>query len=176
MVWYNERMTRNQILIIVGLIVFLLIVVAIGVWSNKNVQTAPGTMTGPSELPQVATSTAYTPEVPKNVTVTVPTASAPAAPDSSAQLGIFNVTIDKTGFHPSSLVVKDGNIVQIKATSLDGDYDFYIPKKEMYQMIKKGETKPLMFTANMVGTFLFECRDYCPGGQQIQGTLITVAK
>lgn len=171
-------MTRNQILIIVGLIVFLLIVVAIGVWSNRNVQTAPGTMTGAGgvgELP-AATSTAYTPEVPKNAVATVPTASAPAAPDSSAELGIFNVSIDKTGFHPSSLVVKNGNVVQIKATSLDGDYDFYIPKKEMYQMIKKGETKPLMFTANMVGTFLFECRDYCPGGQQIQGTLITVAK
>ncbi len=172
-------MTRNQILIIVGLVVFLLIVVVIGMWNNKNVQTAPGTMTGTGgvgEVPTATTSMTYTPEVPKNAVVTAPAASAPAAPDSSAELGIFNISIDKTGFHPSSLVVKSGNVVQIKATSLDGDYDFYIPKNAMYQMIKKGETKPLMFTANMVGTFLFECRDYCPGGKQIQGTLITVAK
>lgn len=115
----------------------------------------------------------YTASVPTNVVVSEPVASSTAAPGATAEFGIFNLTIDKDGFHPASLVVRQGDIVQIKVTALDGKYDMAIPRKGMYWVINKGQMRPFTFSANEVGTFLFKCRDFCPNGKILQGTLIT---
>lgn len=175
-----NAMTRNQLFIVTGLTVFTAIIITVGI-VNKNTGTntvapipsAEQNSAGLDILKTTTTSATYSKEIPKDAAPTVPVVSAPAAENSTAQYGVFKITIDKDGFHPNSLIVVKGNIVKIEATSLDGDYDMWIPKKEMYWAIKKGETKPFTFTALEVGTFLFKCRDFCPSGKVFEGTIIT---
>lgn len=175
-----NAMTRTQLFIVSGLTVITAIIITAGIITKNKVtnNSAVGTSTeqnnvGLDLLKTNATTSAYSKEVPKDAAPTVPVASAPAAENSTAQFGVFKINIDKDGFHPNSLIVLKGNIVKIEATSLDGDYDMYIPQKEMYWKIPQGSTKPFTFTALETGTFLFKCRDFCPNGKVFEGTIIT---
>jgi plastocyanin len=166
-------MERKQLYIVVGVVVFFALLLTF-VFLKKPVGTG-NNASGMDLLKNGANNAPveYTTTVPSNAVKSVPVASSIAAPGATAEFGIFNLTIDRNGFHPASLAVKRGDIVQIKVTSLDGTYDMWIPRKAMYWKIPKGETKPFTFTAAEIGTFLFECRDFCPSGKILQGTLIT---
>lgn len=172
-------MERKQIYIVIGLVIFVALIVVVSFFQKNKPSERVGQDTqGMDLLKTEATTTpaTFVKKVPQNAVITTPIASAPAAPNTKAEFGIFNLTIDKAGFHPSSLTVKRGNVVQIKVTSLDDDYDMWIPHKEMYWLIPKGDTKPFTFTALETGTFLFQCRDACPSGKILQGILITLDK
>lgn len=116
----------------------------------------------------------FTSEVPQNAKPTEPVIESPAAPNSDAKFGIFNMTVGENGYEPSIITVGQGNLVQIKLTALDGDYDFNMPYKGLYQFVKEGETKQISFGVKTSGTFAFECRDFCPEGKKIMGELVVL--
>lgn len=171
-------MSRKQ-LIILGLTGgFIVLVVVFGFLSTDG--TLPGAMGPGTEGGGTSEGTegvmdgkrVFTPEVPQNAVPTVPEHEAPAAPGSSASLGIFEMNVSSAGFSPSSLVVELGNLVQIRLTAVGGDYDFSMPWTGLYQKVNEGETKQISFQTTAAGTYAFECRDLCPLSGKIQGELI----
>lgn len=172
-------MTRKQLVILVagGLIVVLGII--------GGVLTKKGTpVFGPTEREESATSAPveegtapvaeYTAETPKNAEPTKPQIEAPAAPGRSEKLGIFEMTVSSRGFEPNSITVNKGDVIQIRLTALDGDYDFTVPYNGLYVALKAGETKQVTFGATTAGTFGFTCRDFCPRGKTIGGSIIVL--
>ncbi len=67
-----------------------------------------------------------------------------------------------------------GDVVQIRLTAVGGDYDFAVPWSGLYTAVKEGETKQITFGATSAGTFVFMCRDLCPGGRTINGSIVVI--
>ncbi len=158
----------------VALAIVVLVGIAIGLFLKKE-RVAPGEETGTQNNPPAATTTpVFSPEVPKDATLTPPVHEAPAAPNVPQTLGIFDMTVAAKGFDPASITVKNKNLVTINLTAADGDYDFSMPYTGLYTLVKKGETKQISFQTTGTGTFVFECRDHCPSSGKIQGTVVVI--
>jgi heme/copper-type cytochrome/quinol oxidase subunit 2 len=177
-----ESMDRRERIVVIAALCVFLAIIAFGIyykmWGGKpyagpleeNQFTNELT---PNELLNLQENK-FTPEVPKNATETTPQAEAPAAPNVSAKLGFYDIDMSKDGFSPSSVAVKRGNLVKLRVTAVDGDYDFVIPYLEMSVSIKKGETRQVSFQADAEGTFLFECSTACPSNKKISGMLVMI--
>lgn len=180
----NPRLTRRQVIVLIALGIFVALVIIAGLLAKQGI--LPGVTTPPRGENIVApkggaTSTTpvgastYSPTVPNDAKLSTPAISAPASPNSSQTWGVFTVTASRNGFDPSTITVKKLDLVQIRLTAADGDYDFSVPYLGVsYAATKKGETRQINFQANTSGTFVFECRDYCGGGKIIQGQLIVL--
>lgn len=169
-------MTKRQIAIVITLAVVVLGGIVIGVVTKRPGGDDTVTPNGGQEptsnpsLPEVP----YVSEVPANATLTVPVHEAPAAPNVPQTLGIFSMTVSENGFNPDSITVKNGNLVQINLTAKGGDFDFSMPYTGLYTAVGNNETKQISFQTTGTGTFVFECRDHCPSGKKIQGTVIVI--
>lgn len=172
-------MSRKQIVILALTGGFIILVVLFGFFSKDggrsplvpfsgpDAEVTPGEENGVMDGERV-----FAPEVPEDAVPTVPQHESPAAPNTEVKLGFFDMSVSASGYEPSSLTVKLGNLVQIKLTGVGGAYDFSMPWTGLYQKVNDGETKQISFQTTSVGTFLFECRDFCPVGKKIQGELI----
>lgn len=173
-------MSRKQVVILAALGGFVALVAVFGVLSKGGslfTAPSPSATEENGEMPGEAPGEeerAYTADVPEDATPTTPDVSAPAAPGSSASLGIFDMTVSRSGFEPSVLTVKFGNLVQIRLRATDGDYDFSMPWSGLYSVVRAGETRQISFQTTNTGTYLFECRDLCPSGKTISGQLIVL--
>ncbi len=167
-------MTKKQTIIVIALTIVVLIGIAIGLFPKKEKGTSGGEAGMQNTSPATTTAPIFSPEVPKDATLTVPVHEAPAAPNVPQTLGIFDMTVAANGFEPNSITVKNKNLVTINLTAADGDYDFSMPYTGLYTLVKKGETKQISFQATGTGTFVLECRDYCPKAEKIQGTVIVL--
>ncbi len=171
---------HKQAIILVALAVFIVAEIIIfgvldfgerdGIFSRIP---ADVTQEGDEEDVEVLPPT-YTSDVPKDAQLDEPETEVPAAPGTDETLGIFNIKVSKDGYEPSTLTVKKGNLIQINLTAVDGDFDFSMPYKSLYQFVKKGETKQVSFGVKTSGTYNFMCRDYCPGNKVIEGKLIVI--
>gem|GEM_PF-1991514 len=171
-------MTRSQIIILSVLGVIVCALVLIGIFHQKNLllgleeERQPQTIVPPREE---AKTFGFSPEVPKDVSTTTPEIiNTPAAPGIQLSFGMVDLKMTKKGFFPSQIAMKQGNFLKIFVNAEDGDYDFSIPTLSLYTSVKRGETKPVTLTAGTSGTFLFECKDLCPAGGRIQGTLVVL--
>ncbi len=172
-------MSRKQIIVLALTGGFIALIIIFGVLRGDGMlpgMTAPPDGTGGDAtggLDGVAGSERkFTPEIPEDVVPTVPAQEAPAAPGSSASLGIFEMSVSSSGFNPSPLAVRLGNLVQIRLTAVGGDFDFSMPWTGLYQKVNEGETRQISFQTTAAGTYVFECRDFCPMGRIIRGELI----
>jgi len=173
----NFEMTKKQWIILGVLIVFVIIVVVFGVSQNKKTEEQPIQQ---EEVPTDVSATGtkrveFIPEVPKNATATVPKEQYVVG-GSDSSFGVYDINISKAGFSQTNLTVKKSDFVKVKITGVDGEYDFSIPQYGTYVSVQKGETKQVTFIPDTIGTFLFECRDKCPGGQKISGKFIVLPK
>jgi heme/copper-type cytochrome/quinol oxidase subunit 2 len=179
-------MTRKQTVIIIVLAVVVLGGLIVGVFvRNGEIPAGPaGSVSGgnfsTSTLPAGSvvsgTTVLYNPTVPQNATASIPVQSAPAAPNVSEQLGIFNMTVSASGFSPVTLTVHQGDLVQIRVTAVGADYDIVIPYMGLSATVAKGETKQISFGATSSGTFGFSCDKKCPAGGKISGEIIVLPK
>jgi len=173
-------MTRKQVVILVAVGLFVVLGVIFGlIYKPAGEITAPGTDAGgntpiPIEELGLEPGDVFTSEVPKNAKPTVPAEQSVAAPGAEEKFGIFNMTVSSSGFNPGNITVKYGDVVQIRLTAEGGDYDFVMPYSGLYTEVKKGETKQITFGATSAGTFVFMCRDFCPPGKAISGSLIVL--
>ncbi len=175
-------MTRQQIitLSVLGVIVFGLIL--FGVFYQKN-QLLGIDERGQQDEPIIppreeAKTFGYSPEIPKDVvTTTVGKAEAPASgnPSLDTKMRFYDMKATVRGFSPSNIAVNKGDTVEIDFTAVDGAYDLDFPYLGAYfSTVKKGEMKKFPFDTSIPGTFIFECRNSCPPGGKIQGTLIVL--
>lgn len=114
----------------------------------------------------------YNSATPKNPDITKPVIELPASTNADITLSVFNISISQNGFSPKTITTKSGHDININITAVDGDYDMTIPYMGTRVIVKKGETKQMHFLATTPGTFLYQCENYCPFGQRIEGTLI----
>lgn len=176
-----KAMTKRQIIILSALGAFVLLLVVWGLAgggpmgpNGSSPEDTGGAVGGNEDAPSNAPPPTYTSEVPLDATPTAPVVEAPAAPGRDERLGIFDMTVSAAGYNPSALTVKLGDLVQIRLTAAGGDYDFSMPWSGLYQSVKKGETKQISFQTTAVGTYLFQCRDFCPSGKTINGQVIVL--
>jgi heme/copper-type cytochrome/quinol oxidase subunit 2 len=73
----------------------------------------------------------------------------------------IKVTAKKYAFDPAVIQVHQGDHVRLAITALDHDHGFKLEAFKIDQLVKKGETATVEFTADQSGTFPFECSHFC---------------
>ena len=163
----------NKNLFIVVLIVILL-AGGIFVFSKISKKTAPENVDKNENLPS-DTSDYFVADIPANSELTKPELEIPASPSAEREkLRLFKISATRTGFNPENITVNKGDLVQIQINALDGDYDFSLPWIGIYQFIKKGEQKRVSFQVTDKGTLFFECKNFCPAGSIIKGSIVVL--
>jgi cytochrome c oxidase subunit II len=85
----------------------------------------------------------------------------------------FKMTADHYAFDPSVITVKKGEKVRLFITALDHDHGIKIPAYDIDQMLPKGSTATIEFTADKAGTFEFKCSVPCgKGHRNMKGKLV----
>ena len=166
-------MDKTQTIIVFIIVVLVVAAIVYVILSSSNKTSEPIGVTTESPSSSSAVSKTYKAEVPKDAVLSKPVTEVPAAPNVKEKLGFFDMTVTKNGYEPSSLTVKKGNLVQLRLTAVDADYDWSMPFAGLYKMIKKGEIGEVGFGATLAGTFIFECKDYCPA-KNSKGTVVVM--
>jgi len=172
--------SRKQVIILVAVGLFVALGVVFGFIYRpaREVFTSGVAKNGNTPVSMdnlgLPTGEVFTSEVPKDAKLTAPAGQSAAAPGVEEKLGIFNMTVSANGFEPNSITVKLGDVVHINLTARGGDYDFAMPWSGLYASVKNGEAKPITFGATSAGTFLFSCRDMCPAGKTIRGSIVVL--
>ena len=86
--------------------------------------------------------------------------------------GEIQVTAEKYDFKPDAITVKKGDRVKLVITALDRDHGFRIDAFHINLRLPKGQAVTIEFTADQVGTFPFECSQFCGlGHKKMKGKL-----
>lgn len=167
-------MSRKQIFIIAGLVLLAAAFLALGLFANKPLPPPPANGIDLLQKKSATTSApaTFSPEVPKDAVISVPVSSAPTPAGNGNIFGVYAISASASGYSPNSITVKKGDVVKIELTAVDAKYDFSLQGYGNYIVAERGEMKKVSFMPDTVGTFLFTCRDFCPAGKKIQGTLI----
>jgi cytochrome c oxidase subunit II len=85
----------------------------------------------------------------------------------------IKVTAKKFAFDPNVITVKRGDHVRLLITATDHDHGFKLAAFDIDQLIKKGDTATIEFTAAKAGTFPFQCSHFCGMGHgKMKGKLV----
>lgn len=171
---------RQKITLIVSVLVVLGLIIA-GITTKKNVPARDGEQPAESGIennvtagaPEEEKNAVFTEETPAFAKLSKPKEETVADKGTGAKLGTFEIRISSGGYTPNELTVKKGDVVQIRVSAVDADYDFTIPYIGIYQFIEKGDAKTVSFRATDVGTLAFTCRDNCPRSGK-EGKLIVI--
>ncbi len=197
-------MDQKQIKIIVGVAVVVVVGALLAIGSNQgwfgaksvtpeaNISTTttsnvntPGTDVFRPEqkdaLPTVeggtrvvADETIKTPEVGASSTpkdVAVPTNVLETGPSAFRQ---FEMKGEGGKYTPSTLVVNEGDVIDINFTAVDAKYNVFFPDFGVYRTIEKGASMKIQFQGYPFGKYGFYCKDIC--GKEVTGTLIVNKK
>lgn len=112
-------------------------------------------------------------ESPTENGLAVPLASFKTLPGAESKVRTFEITAQKNAFSSQKIIVGEGDIVKIRFTALDNQYDLFFPALGVKTQAKKGETKFIEFQAVSSGSFEFLC-ETC--GPKTKGTLLVAAR
>lgn len=73
---------------------------------------------------------------------------------------------DGNSFDPNSLVVNEGDVIDIQLSAIDRDYEIYLPGLGIYKLVPKGQKSEVQFQAYPAGEHLFACKDDCSNPPQ----------
>jgi heme/copper-type cytochrome/quinol oxidase subunit 2 len=107
--------------------------------------------------------------------VAVPKESISSAPEVESKLRIFEIKGENKAISPSSFRAYQNDIINIKLTAVDQDYDFFLEGYNLQVKAKKGETKTIEFQALNLGVFNFYC-SLCSTKEKKAGNVIVVPK
>ncbi|MFH0806278.1 MAG: cupredoxin domain-containing protein [Candidatus Brennerbacteria bacterium] len=178
-------MSRKQLIILASLGGFIVLVVVFGFISGNEMMPgvlvpsggdeAPGTIEGALNGGQIFTS-----EVPESAVLTTPTQTIEIVNQPGERPGvkfrIFQIVANRNGYTPSSLTVNRGDTVEINLNADGESYDMFSSSAGFYASAAPNAPGKVSFKAGTGGTFLFECRDHCPPGDKIKGTLIVISE
>jgi cytochrome c oxidase subunit 2 len=102
-------------------------------------------------------------------------AGAAQAPGQAVSSGYheFTLTAKNYEFDPGLITVKKGEKVRLFITATDCDHEFKLDAFDINQVLKKGATETIEFSADKAGTFEFKCSVYCGKGHgKMKGKLI----
>jgi cytochrome c oxidase subunit 2 len=87
--------------------------------------------------------------------------------------GEIKVTAKKFAFQPAEIHAKKGDHVKLLITAVDHDHGFKLEAFHVDQLLKKGDTTTVEFTADQAGTFPFACSHVCGlGHHKMKGELV----
>ncbi len=167
----ENQTNKNTWVWVVGVVVLVLVAgyyfMTSSPFINKGGEERGSTSTQPTfnkEVPEVVVQK----EATKPIEVDVPK-------DVKTQFGAYEIKGEGGAFQPAELIVPEGGRVQINFTAVDADYDIsFAPPIGAYLKAKKGETATFGFDASnsKVGAYTFVCKDFCPSGKEMKGTLV----
>ena len=78
-------------------------------------------------------------------------------------------------FDPETIVVYEGETVEITAVSTDVTHGFGLDEYDINRVLEPGEEETIRFTAEEPGTYTFRCTVFCGAGHGgMQGELIVL--
>ena len=166
---------KKKILIVTVIVVVILaVIVFAGYEWRANAPTTSGSAPAASNS-NSGTASAPTPSIVTRTSVpantVVPDKGATGTPANVAVPAVqsvgdaagnvsyrsFNIKIQNNAFSPSTIIVKQGDTVNISLTAVDANYGFTQPNYGFNAEIAKGQTKSAQFQALQSGDFLFYC-------------------
>lgn len=173
-----HTMTKREKIIILVAVILLLGIIGFGfyfqLWQAKPEKEIVVPVEDLIQNSKELQEKKYTAETPKDSAPTKPTETIMLENGNGNQQGIFAITASASGYTPASITVKSGDIITFQLTAQGADYDMFSSSMGFYLSAKKGTTEEIGFKTSLPGTFLFECRDNCPLGGKIQGTIIVL--
>jgi heme/copper-type cytochrome/quinol oxidase subunit 2 len=171
------NVTKREMWIIGGAVVLVVVAIVIGyAWrgnsgagsnaANSSTQSASTTAPHTGVAALVASTTAAVPpgttvpnkgatSTPSNIAV--PVVQGPGNPSGSTSYRSFNISIDGGAYSPSTVIVKQGDTVNLEMTAVDASYAFTQPQYGFNAPIAKGKTQTIQFEASRTGDFTFYC-------------------
>ena len=90
-----------------------------------------------------------------------------------AEVKEFSIIAKNWEFQPSTITVKQGDLVRLKVKSVDAEHSLAIPDYQIDVNLPPNEEKTVEFVADQVGTFKFRCAVFCGEGHKaMTGQLI----
>ncbi|MBI2623585.1 MAG: cupredoxin domain-containing protein [Candidatus Liptonbacteria bacterium] len=180
---------KNSLIIaLVGVLVIVVLVVVAVVLRKRGAvpqeEKSPAPAVRATTTGEIVTRAA----VPVNVTVpgekavnvpanvAVPVSTAPSSPIYNSTHRTFEFKVEGGKFAPDTLIVNKGDVLRVKITAVDRDYDFTQPDYGIALPLKKGAAVSSEFGVSAEGNFLFYCKS-CGGPESgPAGHLIVVPK
>ena len=103
--------------------------------------------------------------------VAVPTNVLETGPSAFRQ---FEMKGEGGKYIPSTLVVNEGDVIDINFTAVDAKYNVFFPDFGVFRTIEKGSSMKIQFQGYPFGKYGFYCKDVC--GKEVTGTLIVNKK
>ncbi len=100
---------------------------------------------------------------------TLPVEGAIAVPETVQKISgnvarrVFSISADNNAFNPPNIIVNEGDVVVIKFTAVDKNYDVSFPDFGIYEAFAKGTTQQISFQAYPYGDYRFFCTKACSG-------------
>jgi heme/copper-type cytochrome/quinol oxidase subunit 2 len=107
--------------------------------------------------------------------IAVPKESIGSAPEVESKLRIFEVKGENGVIFPVNFRAYQNDIINIKLTAVDQDYDFSLEGYNLQVKAKKGEIKTIEFQALNLGVYNFYC-SLCSTKEKPAGKIIIVPK
>ena len=169
---------KKDILVIGGVIVSTIVIIFIGFWIHSAMAPSLQQMLGVGGSSNGNNGTSASPTASGIATVTAvpggtvaPNAGATNAPSNVAVPAVqsagdpsgdvsyrsFNISISGGVYSPSTVIVKQGDTVNLELTAADANYAFTQPNLGFDIPIAKGKTQRIQFAALQVGDFIFYC-------------------
>jgi heme/copper-type cytochrome/quinol oxidase subunit 2 len=187
----------KKIVVVVAVIVVVVAVIAV-VWhwrsaNNTNNTAATGAATSDVAV-ESSTSTSGAPTsstrlaVPANAVVpnegasstpanvAVPVVQGVGDPAGNVAYRSFNINIQNGAYIPSTVIVNQGDTVNLELTAVDAAYGFDQPDLGFNTAIPKGKTQTIQFQALNTGNFTFYCASCGGPSKGPVGHIIVVAK
>lgn len=82
-------------------------------------------------------------------------------PVNSHMLWVIEMKGENNAFEPPSLIVKEGDVVDIRLSAMDRDYEIYLPQLGIYKLVAKGSKSEIQFQAYPAGEHVFSCKANC---------------
>lgn len=181
---------RKKVIFYAVVIIVVVAVMAWAVWYGKNPNVAsPSSSVNPTvaNMPAAPSSSTRT-AVPANAVVPDKGASnAPAnvavpvvqgAGDAAGNVSYrsFNITIANGAYNPDTVIVNQGDTVNLELTAVDASYGFDQPDYGFKVAIPEGKTQTIQFQALVTGTFKFYCASCGGPSKGPVGQIIVVPK
>ncbi|MCR4328016.1 MAG: cupredoxin domain-containing protein [Patescibacteria group bacterium] len=85
----------------------------------------------------------------------------------------FDIAVTGNNYNPSTIVVNEGDVIDISLTAEDKDYNIFFPDFGVYKEVIKGQTGKLQFQGYPFGQYKFVCDECTPS---FEGKLIVNEK
>ena len=94
--------------------------------------------------------------------------------EEESEVKLYEILALSDGFNPQETIVSKDEASQISVIAEDGDYDIVFPDPlDKHFILKTGQSAVFRIKSDTpAGRYVFACKDQCPEGGPISGTLI----